>query len=1042
MSNITHTSKTPSSPIEWMARNSIAANLFMILLLAGGLFMAINVQKEVYPAFELDIIEVNIDYPGASPEEVEKGILQPVEEAVRAIVGIKEMSSTAREQSGTVTLELVSGIDRMKAFQDIDQAVGRIRTFPVDAERPVVTMEVQQRDVLNLSLYGDVDIWQLRQLAEQLRDTLANEPEITQVSLNNVPRYVTHIEISKQSLRQYSLSLSGIARIIASAAQDVPAGTIETNEGEILIRLKERKQWSNEYAQIPIITTDTGAMLRLGDIATIYDGFEEDGFHGQFNRTPAVGMRIFRIGDQSPLAIADAVERVVKQQQRILPEGVEIRIDSNRAEDFQDRLNLLLGNGWMAIIIVMLILGAFLEYKLAFWIMMGMTISFVGSLLVMPILGVSINMISMFAFLVALGIVVDDAIVVGENIYQYREQGDDILTAAIKGAKDIAIPVTLTVLTTIIAFIPVLFIPGTTGLFWWPLPMVVITVLAISLIEALYILPAHLAHSKEQTNNPIGQFLHKKQRYVANAFNHFIQNRYRTFLINRLHNRYTTLIAAICLLVIAIGFVKSDHMGIVMMPQEAADEIEAGVRLPVGTTQDKAALIAEQITNSTYEMFREHNLFEVAEGIKTNVRRKTFIDVEIVLLPPDERDMSAQEVIELWRDQIGDIDGVDQITFEAERGPGGWRDDISVDLSHSNLSELEQASESFVTTMKEYSNTRDVNDSLSTGKLQYDFTMLPQGELLGLTPDDIGRQVRDAFFGAVALRQLRGVNEVEVRVKLPKSERQQQSTLDNFIIMTPDGQEVPLKDVAQAIQGEAFSSLQRRDGRRIISVGMDVEPAGAVNQVLDAINQDVLPELQESYPGITWSFRGTAAEMRESTNVLWSGFAMAMFVVYSLLAIMFRSYLQPIMVMLAIPFGIIGAVIGHLLLGYDLSIVSLMGFVALSGVVINGALIMVDYANKLSIEHSPFDSILEAGVRRFRPITLTALTTFGGLTPIILEQSRQAYQLIPMAISLGFGIVFSTLIILIIVPCFYLVLNDIKSLLEKFMSSKTSTVSS
>ena len=1028
------------SPIEWMARNSIAANLFMVLLLAGGLYMASQVQKEVYPAFELDLIEVNVDYPGASPEEVEKGILQPVEEAVRGVQGIKEMTSNAGEARGSISLELVTGVDRMKAFQDVDQAVNRIRTFPEDAERPTVSMRVQQRDVMNIALFGDVDIWTLRQLAEQLRDSLANEPEISQVSLNNAPRYVTHIEIPKRTLRQYGLTLGSVARLISSAAQDVPAGAIETNQGEVLIRMKERKQWSDEYATIPIVTTDSGAVVRLGDIANIYDGFEEAGFHGQFNRTPSIGMRIFRIGDQSPLEIAKAVQRVIEAQKKVLPEGVDIRTDSNRAEDFKDRLDLLLGNGWMAIIIVMLILGAFLEYKLAFWIMMGMTISFVGSLLFLPMLGVSINMISMFAFLVALGIVVDDAIVVGENIYQYREHGDDIVTAAIKGAKDIAAPVTFTVLTTIVAFIPVLFIPGTTGLFWWPLPVVVITVLAISLIEALYILPSHLAHSEEKTKNPIGQAIHKRQRVIAAGFNRFVQTSYRNFLINRLSDRYTTLIAALCLLAIAIGFVKSDHMGIVMMPEEAAHEIEAGVRLPVGTTIDKAAFIAEQITNATYDMFLEHNLFEVAEGIKTNIRRKTFIDVEIVLKDPDERDMSAQEVIELWRDQIGDIDGVDQITFEAERGPGGWRDDISVDLSHSDLGKLEQASESFVATMKQYSNTRDVNDSLNTGKLQYDFTILPQGEILGLTPDYIGRQVRDAFFGSVAMRQLRGINEVEVRVKLPKSERQQQSTLDNFIITTPDGQEVPLKDVAQVSQGEAYSSLQRRDGRRIISVGMDVEPAGAVGQVVDAINQEVLPELRQEYPGITWSFRGTNAEMRESTQVLWSGFAMAMFVVYSLLAIMFRSYLQPVMVMLAIPFGIIGAVIGHVMLGYDLSIVSLMGFVALSGVVVNGALIMVDYANKLAREKSAYEAILEAGVRRFRPITLTALTTFGGLTPIILEQSRQAYQLIPMAISLGFGIVFSTLIILIIVPCFYLILDDIKLLINRKFSNDSQPV--
>lgn len=1028
MSNQHHSSKGGlMSPIEWMARNSIAANLFMILLLGGGLITAFTMQKEVYPEFELGIVEVYVSYPGASPEEVEKGILQPVEEAVRGVQGIKEMTSRAREGRGTVRLEMVSGLDRMKVFQDIDQAVNRIRTFPVDAEEPEVRMQSQQRDVMELGLYGDVDIWTLRKLAEQVRDRLVNEPTITQVEIGGVPSYVTHIEISKQMLRQYNITLSEVAQTIERASSDVPAGEIKTNEGEILVRMKERKQWAEEYAEIPIISGESGAIVYLGDIANIYDGFEESGFHSQFNRQPSVEIEIFRVGKQSPLEIAQAVEKIFEELDTSLPKGVKYRIDSNRAEDFNDRLFLLIDNGWMAIVIVLIILGIFLEYRLAFWIMMGMTISFVGGIMFLPMIGVSINMISMFAFLVVLGIVVDDAIVVGENIYEYRQQGMDLLEAAIQGAKDIAVPVTFTILTTIVAFLPVMFMPGTTGLFWWPLPAVVITVLIISLVEALFILPAHLAHSKAPDKKEKTNWLSRVQNNVAGALDRFIQKVYKPLLIKSLKHRYLTLVCAISLLTITGAFATSDHLGMIMMPREAANEIEAGVRLPVGTTDEKAAAVAQAITDATYEMFQRENLFEVAEGIKTNVRGESFIDVEIVLLPPDERDMSAIEVIELWRDEIGDIDGINQITFEAERGPGGWRDDISVDLSHANLELLGEASQRFVQIMREFSQTRDVNDSYRPGKMQFDFTMLPAGEALGLTPEYIGRQVRDAFYGAVALRQLRGTNEVEVRVKLPKSEREQQSSLDDFVIVTPDGRQVPLFDVVKLDEGDSYSSLERRDGRRVISVGMDVEPAGAVNQVLDAINGEVLPQLLSKYPGLTWSFRGSQAEMRESTSSLWIGFSVAMFVVYSLLAIAFRSYSQPLIVMLAIPFGAIGAVAGHLLLGYDLSIVSLMGLVALSGVVVNGALIMVDYANKKATKMPVYEAILEAGVRRFRPIALTTMTTFGGLTPIILEQSRQAYQLIPMAISLGFGIVFATAIMSIIVPCFYLVLEDIKS---------------
>ena len=1024
-----HSEKASASdqhgPIAWMARNSIAANLLMIILLGGGVFMAFQVQKEVFPEFELDFIDVDVSYPGASPEEVEQGILQPVEAAVRGVQGIKEMTSEAREGWGRVSLELVAGADRMKAFQEVDQAVNRVRTFPDDAEDPEVRIRAQQRQVMEVGLFGDVDIWTLRKLAEQLRDRLLTEPAITQVELGNIPDYVTHVEVPQDQLRRYNLTLGEIASIIEQSGRDVPAGAVETSQGEILLRLNERKQWAEEFAGIPIVTAQSGATVTLDEIATIYDGFEESGFHSQFNRTPSVEVQIYRVGTQSPLEISSAVETVLKELDTTLPDNVQYRIDSNDAEDFRDRLMLLLGNGGMAVLIVLAILTIFLELRLAFWIMMGMTISFVGGVLILPVVDVSINMISMFAFLVVLGIVVDDAIVVGENIHEYRQRGYDRMTAAIKGTRDIAAPVTFTILTTMVAFVPVMFIPGTTGKFWWPFPVVVIIVLFLSLIEALFILPAHLAHSRTTTKTRLGKTIHGRQQIIAKKFDQFIDQRYRPFVERCLTFRYITISTALAFLIIAGAYGTSDHMGMIMMPRVAADEIEAGVRLPVGSTLDQAAKVAIDITDSTYAMFEKHDLFKVAEGIKTNVRGQNIIDVEIVMKPPDERDMSAAEVIDLWREEIGDIAGVDQITFEAERGPGGWRDDISVDLSHTNTDILAKASQVFKVRMDEFANTRNLNDNYEKGKLQYNFTLLTEGRLTGLTPADVGRQVRDAFYGAVAMRQLRGTNEIEVRVKLPLEQRQTHYTLENLIIQTPDGTEVPLQDVAHAELAEAFNSLSRRNGRRVINVGMDVEPQSAINQVSAAMNSKVLPQLRAEFPGLTWTFRGSEQEMRESTAVLWSGFSMAMFVIYSLLAIAFRSYLQPLIVMVSIPFGIIGVVIGHLLLGYDLSLVSLMGIVALSGVVVNGALIMVDYANKRRGDLSALDAIREASIRRFRPIVLTTLTTFGGLTPIILESSRQAAQLIPMAISLGFGIIFATAIILVIVPCFYMVLEDL-----------------
>lgn len=800
---------------------------------------------------------------------------------------------------------------------------------------------------MTIGLYGDSDIWTLRKLAENMRDRLLSKENITQVEIGNVPDYITHIEISRSTLRKYNMTLSDVADVIRQSSEDIPAGAVETSSGEILLRMKERKQWAEEYTNIEVITSDIGTNITLGDIAEIRDGFEEIGFFGQFNQQPAVDLQIYRIGSQSPLDIAENVKNELEIAQSEFPSGVQYRIDSNSAEDYRERLSLLLENGALAILIVLFNLALFLEYRLAFWVMMGMTISFVGGLLFLPLLGLSINMISMFGFLVVLGIVVDDAIVVGGNIYEYRQQGMNFLDAAIKGAREMSKPVTFAILTNVIAFFPLMFMPGTTGKYWWPLPAVVIVVLLVSLVEALFILPAHLAHSSQKESRlKLGQHLHNWQQSFAKKFNRFIDTYYRGFLDLSLQYRYITLSTAIALLVVVGGYGYSDHMGMVMMPEVAADEIESGVSLPVGTTTMQAAKVAEEITNSTQRMFEEYNLYKVAEGVKTNVRGQNFIDVEIVMKPPSQRNMTAQEVIELWRDEIGDIEGVDQITFEAERGPGGCLPDISVDLSHSDISVLEKASEAFVERVERFEASRDVNDNYNRGKVQYDFKLLPEGRRLGLTSEDVGQQLRNAFYGSLAMRQLRGNNEIEVRVKLPREQRRDIHSLEDFVVQTPSGAEVPLMDVAEFEKGEAFTTINRRNGRRVVSVSMDAELASAVSRVLESLQKETLPQLREDFPGITWTFEGSQAEMRESTQALWGTFGLALIVIYALLAIAFGSYIQPLIVMGAIPFGIVGAVIGHILLGYDLSLVSLMGVIALSGVVLNDSLIMIDLANR------------------------------------------------------------------------------------------------
>ncbi len=1017
----------PSGPIAWMARNHIAANLAMMLLFVAGAWSASAIQKEVEPDFILDFVDVSVVYPGAAPSEVEKGILLPIEEAVRGIQGIKEITSSAREGSGSVEVELVAGADRMRVFQDVDQAVTRIPTFPEDIEEPEVRLRTRQRQVVRLALYGDVDIWGLRQLAERLRDRLLNHPEITQIEIGRAPAYVTHVEVPLHRLREFGLTLGEVAEAIRTSSQDVAAGVLETDAGEILLRLSERKQYAEELRGIPIVTTPSGAAVTLGELANVTDGFEETGYHSRFNQQHAVQIEVYRVGKQSPLDISEAVDEIVADF--ALPEGVSIFKGQSSAEDYRERLSLLVENGLLAIVIVLGILALFLELRLAFWVMVGMAVSFIGAFVFLPLVGVSINMISMFGFLVVLGVVVDDAIVVGENVYEHRERGADPLRAAIEGTREIAGPVIVAILTSVVTFVPLLAMPGQTGKYWWPMPAVVVTVLLVSLAEALFILPAHLAHLKNPPQPKRGWFA-LKQRAFADRFNAWVRDHYAPLLNRCLRYRYVTLTAAVALLLVIAGFGYSGHMGMVLMPEVAAHEIEAGVRLPVGATPEQAAEIADRVTAATRRMFDEHGLQAVADGIKTNVRGGSFVDVEIVMKPPDQREMTANQVIKLWRDEIGDIPGVSQISFEAERGPGGHRQDISLDLSHSDIEVLAQVTARAVASIEQLEETRDVNDNYDKGKAQFNVRVRSEGQALGLTPNEIGQQLRDAFYGALAMRQLRGTNEVEVRVKLPEAERQDIRYFDDFIVRLPGGGEVPLKEVAQVERTEAFKSITRRDGRRVVNVSTDVEPKSAVSRVLERLERIELPALREDYPDLTWSFRGGQAEMRESTQSLWLGFGLAIAVIFGLLAVSFRNYVHPLVVMGAIPFGIVGAIIGHLLLGYDLSLVSVMGLVALSGVVVNDALIMVDYANRKAKDTSRFEAILQAGVRRFRPIILTTLTTFAGLTPIILERSQQARHLIPMAISLGFGIIFATAIILIVVPCLYLVAEDAREKLR------------
>ncbi|QTA80812.1 Acriflavin resistance protein [Desulfonema limicola] len=1015
-------------PIAWMAGNSVASNLLMIVFLVGGLIWGTMIKQEVFPEFDLDIITISVAYPGASPEEVEQGIILVIEEAVQGLEGIKEVTSSANEGSGFVSVEALAGTDIQKLANDIQSEVDRINSFPEDSEDPKVSVAIRRREVISLVLYGDQDERILRELAENIRDSLLQNKSITQVDLSEVRDFEISIEVSQEKLRSLNITLDDIARRVDAASIELPGGRLKTPSGEVLVRMKERRDYGHEFARIPIITQKDGTQVLLEDIALIKDGFEDTDTYASYNGRHAVMIDVYRVGEQTPIEVADAVKTYVSELRESLPPGVEVDTLNDRSDYYRQRLNLLVKNGWMGLCLVFIMLGLFLEARLAFWVALGIPISFLGSLLFLPFAGVSINMISMFAFIIALGIVVDDAIVVGENIFTMRQQGVPFLQAAVLGAREVAMPVTFSILTNIVAFMPLYFVPGIMGKVFGTIPIVVIIVFCISLVESLFILPAHLGHLKAVTKRgPMAWINHWQQKF-SRGFIRLVKEVYDPFLDIALRSRYLVLAIGISVLILILAVVKSGRMGMTLFPRIESDYARASVSLPYGSAVEKTEAVQKKIVDAAKELAEETGGSKQVTGIFARIGGSSgshTADIRAYLTPPGIRQVSTEEFTRRWREKVGLIPGLENLNFRSDSGGPGSGASLTVELSHRDINVLEAASEELAEALNYFPNVRDIDDGFSPGKQQIDFTIRAEGRALGLTAQTIARQVRHAFYGTEVLRQQRGRNEITVMVRLPESERVSEYNLEELMIRTPSGAEVPLRQVVNVKRGRAYTSINRRDGRRIVSVTADVIPTEQANQVLQAVKADTLPYLLEKYPGLRFSFEGRQADTRESMNSLFSGLGISMLIIFALLAIPFRSYTQPAIVMVSIPFGIVGAVLGHMIMGYSLSVMSMFGIVALSGVVVNGSLVLIDFANRKRNDGMEIhDAIHAAGIQRFRPILLTTLTTFGGLSPMIFETSRQARYLIPMALSLGYGVLFATLITLILVPCLYLILED------------------
>ena len=1030
-------------PIIWMAQNSVASNLLMFSLILGGLLMSGRIKKEVFPEFTLDVIQVSVPYPGAGPEEVEKGISMVVEEAVRGVDGVKKVKSSSNEGGGQITVEILDGADPDKVLSDVKTAVDRIINFPEDAEKPTTRLISARNLAMSLVVYGPFNHNTLRGLAEEMRDDLLKSPEITLIEMRGVPAREVSIEIPQNALRTHQLNLSQVAQKIRQSSIDLPGGGLKTKSGETLVRTKERREFGREFQEIILKNSPDGGVLRVEDLAQVHDDFQDMDLDTRFNGQNAVILDIYRVGKQGPIEIANVVKGYMKD--KALPPQVKLAIWDDLSKLYAERADLLKRNATMGLILVFLVLGLFLEIKLSFWVMLGIPISFFGAFLLMPSMDVSINMISMFAFIVTLGIVVDDAIVVGENIYEKRMEGLNPLDAAIAGVKEVGSPVIFAVMTTVAAFSPLLFVPGASGKFMRVVPAIVICVLLISLVESLFVLPAHLAHSSpSQSNHILGRF----QGWVSRCLNAVITRLYQPILRFCVRYRYGSIALAFAFFMLSIGLVGGGHLKFTFMPKIEGDNVVANARLPLGSPIEETQRIQEKLLESLRTILNKHGgedqislgiISLTGSSLKAMGPRPNqaasgshVADVSVRLVSMDKRNVGASQVAREWREANQDLVGLRSLSFGSSLASVGG-EPIDIVLSHRDPKMLELASSRLAQRLADYKGVSGIQDGFQSGKRQINLKLKPAAHRLGLSEQAIARQVRDAFFGAEALRQQRGRDEVRVMVRLPKKDRQRLASFEKLIIRTPQGGEVPLDEVVSLSQGRAFSEIQREEGRRVVHVTADLDQAQAnANEVLKRVQEEVIPQLMLDIPGLSFSLSGQQQEQAETMESLKVGFLMALGLIFALLAIPFNSYIQPMIIMAAIPFGFIGAVLGHLILGYDLSLISMMGIVALAGVVVNDSLILIVSINEYVKKGiTPFEAVIQGGMRRFRPILLTSLTTFMGLMPMIFEPSTQARFLIPMAISLGFGIIFATILILLVVPAIYLVIEDLRSLFIK-----------
>ncbi|KZN31737.1 efflux RND transporter permease subunit [Pseudoalteromonas luteoviolacea] len=1024
--------------IAWFTRNSVAANLLMISILFGGLFaLSTKIPLEVFPSFETDRISISMTLRGATPEDVEQGVAIRIEEAVQDLEGIEKISSRSAEGSANVTIEVENGYDPREMLADIKSRVDAINTFPADAEKPVISLAQRKRDVITVTVAGSYGEKETREFAEQVRDDLLKISGVTQVELDGVRDYEVAIEVSQDKLRQYDLSINQISDLIAKSSADISAGNLKSSGGDILLRSKGQAYRKDEFANIAIKTNADGSVIYLSDVANIIDGFEETPVRTRFNGKQAAFIEVYRIGQQSAIEVADKVKAYIEERQDSLPYGYELSYWDDDSVIVKKRIATLASNALQGGILVLALLTLFLRPAIAFWVFIGIPVSFMGAFLALPIFGMSLNIMSLFGFILVLGIVVDDAIVTGENIYTHLNSSESGEMAAIKGTQEVATPVTFGILTTVAAFLPLAFIDGVRGAIFAQIPVVVIPVLLMSLIESKFVLPAHLKNLKlrkdKAKTNKFSQF----QQNFADGFERAILKYYQPALKAAVSNKAVTLSAFVGVFMIIVALIMSGWTKFIFFPRIPSETVRANLTLPTGTPFEVTAKYIDLISDKAQLLKDKYTDPETGESVITHILATTggrggasnSGRVRFEITPPESRSVSidSRQLVREWRTLIGRIPGAESLTFRAEIGRSS--DPIDVQLTGTSLEVLREAADKVKAQLATFPTVFDITDSLSDGKEELQIELTEQGKALGLTRTDVSRQIRSAFFGAQVQRIQRGRDDVRVMVRLPLKERSNLATLNTLLIDTPNSAAVPLSHVATLIPGQSPSNIYRIDRYRTVNITADIEKQNTNMTVLQEELRVFLDQLVLQYPGVTHSLEGEAKEQRDSFGSLGWALLFVFFIIYALLAIPFKSYIQPLIVMSVIPFGLIGSVIGHWIMSMELTIMSLLGMLALIGVVVNDSLVLVDYINKQKARGKEvMDAVLSAGAARFRPVMLTSITTFFGLMPLLFEQETQAQFLIPMAVSLGFGIVFATFITLLLVPVNYLIVDKVQSL--------------